>query len=398
MFCHVDADAFFASVLQRQNPRLKGKPLLALGMGGSCVIAASYEAKAKGVKTGMRLKEALALCPDAIREASDFRETGLASEQIESILLNYCPRIEQMSIDEWYLDLPSCVGGTPPDPAGWAAGLQTTVLRSTALSVSVGIAPTKLLAKMAGEERKPAGITVLRSADIEPFLRRRPAAAIPGIGRQRMVHADANGWHTAWDIATADAQTILRLFGRPGRDMQRELLGEPLTFVITEPAPPKSVSRARSFRPVTDRDLLWAHLLQHLQYVILKMRRHGLACRGVSVWLRDARYGYTSQHASLPQPADTEESLTPYVRRCFSSLHEQGKGYTQVGLALWRLSANGAEQVSLFDDPQELIRRDSLQITLDGIRQKFGRKAIHRGAALPVGTGTRKDIGMPVYD
>lgn len=398
MFAHVDADAFFASVLQRQHPRLKGKPLLALGMGGGCVIAASYEAKAKGVKTGMRLKDALLLCPEAIRQPSDFRETGLASQQIEKILQDHCPRIEQMSIDEWYLDLPSCVGGIPNDVAGWATGLQKMILRNTALSVSVGAAPTKLLAKMAGEERKPAGITVLRLGDIEAFLRRRPAAAIPGIGRQRMVHAQANTWETAWDIATADAAAIIRLFGRPGRDLQRELLGEALEGVVTDPAPPKSVSRARSFHSLRDRDLLWAHLLQHLQYVTLKMRRHDLACRGLSVWLRDDRYAHASQHASLPQIADTEECLVPYVRRCFNALFSTGRAYTQVGLALWRLEPHGAVQTSLFEDPQDIGKQDALQQTLDGIREKFGRKSIHRGAALPVGTGTKKDMEMSVYE
>jgi hypothetical protein len=133
-------------------------------MGGGCVIAASYEAKAKGVKTGMRLKDALLLCPEAIRQPSDFRETGLASQQIEKILQDHCPRIEQTSIDEWYLDLPSCVGGTPIDVTGWAVGVQKMILRNTALSVSVGVGPSKLLAKMAGEYRKPGGVTVVSAA------------------------------------------------------------------------------------------------------------------------------------------------------------------------------------------------------------------------------------------
>ena len=98
MFAHIDADAFFASVLQRKHPRLKGKPLLALGMGGGCVIAASYEAKRRGVKTGMPLKEARALCPEALHIPCDFGETALASEQIEGILTSHSPMVEQYSI------------------------------------------------------------------------------------------------------------------------------------------------------------------------------------------------------------------------------------------------------------------------------------------------------------
>ncbi|MEK7218705.1 MAG: DNA polymerase IV, partial [Patescibacteria group bacterium] len=118
----MDADSFFASVLVRQNPSLKGKPILALGMGGGCVIAASYEAKAKGVKTGMRVKDALLLVPDALRLPSDFRETGLASAQIESVLREMFPVIEQMSIDEWFVDLRALAGGVPPSTSLEAFG------------------------------------------------------------------------------------------------------------------------------------------------------------------------------------------------------------------------------------------------------------------------------------
>src|SRR5207248_2984219 len=148
MIAHIDADSFFASVLQRKHPHLKGKPLIAAGMGGGCVIAATYEAKAKGVKTGMPMREAIKLCPEAIRMPSDFRETGIASQQIEAILSDVCPIIEQYSIDEWFLDLASMVGGIPADPVTWARALQTDVKRRTDIGVSIGVAPSKLLAKM----------------------------------------------------------------------------------------------------------------------------------------------------------------------------------------------------------------------------------------------------------
>ncbi len=161
MIAHVDADAFFASVLVRKDPRLQGKPLLALGMGGGCVIAASYEAKAKGVRTGMRLTDALRLCPEALKVHSDFRETGLASDQIVSIIEEHCPFIEQFSIDEWFLDLTSLVGGVPGDLTAWATHLRQEILKRTGLSVSAGIGASKLLAKMASEYRKPGGVTVV---------------------------------------------------------------------------------------------------------------------------------------------------------------------------------------------------------------------------------------------
>lgn len=413
MIAHVDADAFFASVLQRKHPHLRGMPLLALGMGGGCVIAASYEAKAKGVKTGMPLKEAMTLAPDALRVHSDFRETGLASQQIEAILEDTCPVIEKMSIDEWFVDLRALPGGPPADALVWAKELQTRIGKSVGISVSAGIAPSKLLAKMASEYRKPAGCTVLfpvgkgiarrpqhhaQSLDIESFLRDRPAAAIPGIGRRRQVHAQANAWETAWDIASAPSPSLIQLFGSPGDDMKRELLGERVHDVVGDSAPPKSVSRCRSFRATPDRDLLWAHLLQHLTRTVQRMRRHELACLGISVWLRDARYEHLSTHAKLPQALDSEEALTPYVRKCFLSLTEHGGAFTQAGLGLWNLRPRGAVQFSLFEEPRRAIGSDDLQSTLDTLRQRFGRNIISRGPSLKVTSQERPELGFAMIE
>lgn len=426
MIAHVDADSFFASVLVRQNPRLRGKPLLALGMGGSCVIAASYEAKAYGVKTGMRLTEARKLVPNAIEMPADFRETGLASQQIEAILQEACPVLEQMSIDEWYMDLKTVVGGVPRDLMAWGKDVQAKVLRYVGLSVSAGIGPSKLLAKMAGEYRKPAGVTVVTRKDarrarlsddpssipisadpeslylsIEQMLSDRPAAAIPGIGRRRMPKAEAKGWKTAWDIAIAPVHEMIALCGRPGAEMQRELLGECLSAVRSETDPPKSVSRARSFRATRDRAFLWAHLLRHAEYVMLKMRRHDLACRGLSVWLRgDAAHDYTHTGASvsLPQPASTETAILPALRLCFEAEFKQGTSYTQIGIALWRLVPSGSAQYSLFEAPRRTDNEEEIQRTLDGLHERFGRNSITRASALRVKSGTKIDFEMPVYE
>lgn len=397
MIAHIDADSFFASVLQRKHPHLAGKPLLALGMGGSCVIAASYEAKAKGVKTGMPLREAVRLVPDAVKMPSDFRETALASQQIERIIEHTGPDVEQYSIDEWFLDVKTLPGGMPADLLLWAQTLQARIKRSTGLSVSIGVAPSKLLSKMASEYRKPAGCTVLAKKDIKAFLKDRPAAAIPGVGRRREVHAKANRWETAWDVATAERGIVNRIFGRPGHEMQRELLGERLSEVVTEDAPPKSVSRCRSFKPLTDASLIWGHVLQHLSYTVHRMRRHNLACQGVSVWLRDRTYRFSSCHASSPQPLDTEEELTAYVRKCFTSLHEPGIPCTQVGLALWNLRPRAAEQFSLFEPPATTLGARKLQSAVDAVRNQYGKESIHRGHSMAVSDHHKPTVGLPTF-
>lgn len=418
MIAHVDADAFFASAIVRKNPHLAGKPLLALGMGGGCVIAASYEAKAFGVKTGMRLIDAIKLCPGAIRMPADFHEAARASHQIEAILRETCPIVEQMSVDEWYLDLRTLTGGLPKNLEEWGRERQQAVSARVGLTVSVGVGPTKLLAKMAGEYRKPTGVTVIVCAaagqpligagrdvpagrlymNIEKFLRDRPAAAIPGIGRRRVIHTDAHGWKTAWDLAQAPAEELKRLFGKNGVELKEELLGNSLFGVAEEEALPKSVSRTRSFRPTKDKDLLWAQLLKHLEYTVLKMRRDNLSCRGISVWVRDGEYEGGGANASLPQPACTADAILPFMRNCFLRSHDPERTYTQVGLALWHLVPTAGPQYSLFQAARETERDEDTQKTLDLLHERFGRSSVTRGSALAVKTGTKMTMDLSVYE
>lgn len=384
MIAHLDADAFFASVLQRTNPSLRGKPLLATGMGGDMIIAASYEAKATGVKTGMHIREALRLCPSAIALPTDFAETLRASRQIEELLLRHCPLIQQYSIDEWFLDLTTVVGGVPHDPLQWARTLQKTILKATDMSVSIGIAESKILAKMASEEQKPAGVTVIAKSDIEVFLCRHPAKDIPGIGSARQIHAHAHRWETAWDIAHAPMISIQELFGRPGLDLQQELLGKCIDRVSDNAAPPKSISRCRSFPPTHESELLQASLQQHITYCILKMRTHGLQCRSLNVWIRDGQYCHHLLRVRLPRPMDTEEMLLPYACALLTRLKKRTTTATQIGFALTELCPQASTQLSLFTSPQKTVSDEHLQSSLDSLRKRFGREAVMRGSMLPV--------------
>lgn len=410
---HVDADSFFASVIIRTHPEYQGKPLFALGMGGSCIIAATYEAKAKGVKTGMRVTDARKLCPGAIEMSADFRETALASKQIEETIRDHCPIIEQMSIDEWYLDLTSLVGGVPNDPGNWGKKLQQTILQNTGLSVSIGIASSKLLAKMAGEYRKPAGVTVLdlppASAEpggkaggggtLETFLKDRPAPAIPGIGKQREIQTKAQGWHTAWDIAHADPTLVRSLFGKNGTDMQRELLGERVSPVSMDIRPPQSISRCRSFRATSDLTIVRAHLLKHLEYCVLKMRRWKLGCTGISIWIRDADMHHIGAHTKLRSiEHTTPPMITPTLTLLEKITERSQHRYSQVGLALYDLKPIAIRQTSLFDDPETIIKEEHLQEAMDALHAKFGRDSLTRGSALAVNTGTRKELDLPMVE
>ncbi len=393
---HIDVDAFFASILVRQDPRLQGKPLLALGMGGGCVIAASYEAKAKGIKTGMRLTEARKLCPGAIERISDFAEACRASAHIEEILERQCPVMEKMSVDEWFLDLGSLVGGVPKDTGEWAREMQKMIQQHLALSVSIGVGPTKTLAKMASEYHKPAGITVLTSENQvlknspfsilhSQFLHDRPAAAIPGIGHARTKHTEHHGWKTAWDFAHAPKDTVVQLFGKQGKELQQELHGVSVYHVQVDSRPPKSISRCRSFRKTSNAMSVYAQVQEHMTVTVLRMRKQQLSARTMSLWIRNAAYAHHTMDLRLPRPMDTEEELLPYARRIFAQVWKQGSMATQVGLVLGNLTPAGGRQYSLFEDHKKLQQHENIQEALDTIHQRFGRDALMRGSAAVLG-------------
>ena len=336
----------------------------------------------------MPLKEAALLCPDAVSMASNFLDAQRASTHIENLLKNHAPIIEKMSVDEWFVDLRSLVGGIPQDLIAWGKEVQREVQANVGLSVSAGIAPTKLLAKMASEYQKPAGVTAIGDQkgliSIEAFLADRPAAAIPGIGSKRKTHADLYNWTTALDVAKAPKETIIHLFGRPGLELQQELSGIALWAVEEDTRPPKSISRCRSFRRTTEKDLVLGFILQHTTHCIRKMRRHHLSCTHVSVWVRGTDYAHASRARKLPQPLDTEDEIIPYIQSCFARLYHPSTQYTQVGICLSGLQATGGDQYSLFESTDTLDKAHNIQDSLDEVRKRYGRDSIMRGRGVAI--------------
>jgi nucleotidyltransferase/DNA polymerase involved in DNA repair len=250
---------------------------------------------------------------------------------------------------------------------------------------------------MAGEEKKPAGTTVVEKHEIEAFLSRRPVMAIPGIGSRRGAHAQAKNWTTAWDFASADSKVTERLFGKPGPELQRELLGESLSPVTVEGGPPKSISRTRSFKPTKDTKVIWAYAMQHISYCILKMRTQDLSARGISLWLRDDRYHHEGLQIKLPQSMDTEEDIVPFARKAFDRMFDRNMRYTQVGFCLWYLQPKAAEQFSLFESADHALEDEHLQASLDGLRRKFGREVVIRGSQLPVHRPEKRKLDIPTF-
>jgi DNA polymerase-4 len=222
---HIDMDAFYASVEQRDDPSLRGKPVVVAWRGQrSVVCAASYEARKFGVRSAMPAVRAERLCPDAIFVAPDFTRYRAASKQAREIFLRHTDLVEPLSLDEAYLDV------TAPKTAFTSATavaqcIRQEIYNETSLTASAGVAPNKFLAKIASDWRKPDGLFVIRPADVEAFLAPLPVARIPGVGKVMDAKLQALGIRSCADLRAFDVRELQRRFGSYGRRLSELAVG-----------------------------------------------------------------------------------------------------------------------------------------------------------------------------
>ena len=222
---HIDMDAFYASVEQRDDPSLRGKPVVVAWRGQrSVVCAASYEARKFGIRSAMPAVRAERLCPDAIFVAPDFSRYRAASKQVREIFLRHTDLVEPLSLDEAYLDV------TAPKTAFTSATavakcIRQEIYNETSLTASAGVAPNKFLAKIASDWRKPDGLFVIRPPEVEAFLAPLPVARIPGVGKVMDAKLEALGIRSCADLRAFDVRELQQRFGSYGRRLSELALG-----------------------------------------------------------------------------------------------------------------------------------------------------------------------------
>ncbi|MGH8122930.1 MAG: DNA polymerase IV, partial [Rudaea sp.] len=243
---HIDMDAFYASVEQRDDPRLRGKPVVVAWRGArSVVCATSYEARRFGVRSAMPAIRAERLCPDAIFVPPDFTRYRAASKQVRAILLRHTDLVEPLSLDEAYLDVTETKTAFASATAV-ATAIRAQIFATTSLTASAGIAPNKFLAKIASDWRKPNGQFVIKPGQVEAFLAPLAVARIPGVGKVMDAKLDALGIHTCADLRAFDARELERRFGRFGRRLHELAYGVDQRAVNPD-QPVQSVSAEDTF-------------------------------------------------------------------------------------------------------------------------------------------------------
>jgi DNA polymerase-4 len=369
---HLDADAFFASVEQRDDPRLRGRPV---AVGSGVVASCSYESRRWGVRTGMRLVEARRLCRPLIVLPGDYRRYEQAARRMLAICQEKTPTVEVAALDDLYLDLTGTgrAERVPDD-------LRAQVRDEVGLGVSIGIGSNKMIATVATEKAKPGRNVFVPFGTERTYLAPWPASILPGVGPKVAARLDRININRVSELAEVPLPVLCGLFGRPGKTLRDQAHG--IDPRPVEPfRPPQSVSRRTSFDPPTGDLAFLGAMLDHLtERAVSWLRFNGRATRGVTVTIRYGDYEFAEARTALKRPADGEEELKQAARDRLARLYTRRLPLRLLGVTLAPVVAPDP-QPSLFPDPAE-ERRRRLNACKDAIRQRFGFLALTNGTSL----------------
>jgi DNA polymerase IV len=379
VIAHLDFDAFFAAVEENRDPSLRGKPVIVGGGERGVVSTANYVARRYGIHSAMPLRTARRLCPHGVYLTGDHRLYLEYSRHLMTMLDNYSPLVEQISLDEAYLDLTGTERLFGP-PVRTARLIQRRVEGELDLTISVGVATNKLVAKVASDHQKPAGFTVVPPGKEAEFLAPLPVERLPGVGPALLEKLRDRGVVTVGDLARVPLHLLRLSFGEWGELLAHRAQGEDLRRVMPHEEV-KSISREHTFEEdVSDVSLLESTLIALTEDVCRRLRRKRLEARTVTVKIRYSDFvTHTCSH-TLSRPLDVDETFFKEVLSLFRHGRRRRYHLRLVGVGLSNLVPR-AWQDDLFDQELPLLRE--LDLKLDAIREKYGKQAVRRGAALP---------------
>lgn len=379
---HIDCNAFFASVEQAYNPALLGKPVLVAGMGGSCVITASYEARKYNIGTGTPVWEARKICPQAIIIPGNFRRYLMFHQKFLQIIAEFTPDIEVASIDECYIDLKGLRRLYRQPYSQICFNIKETIKKRLGITVSIGLSTSKVLAKIASNYKKPDGLTVVSGKEIEAFLQAIPINKVKGLGVNSRALLHKKGIDTTMQFVLANPEQIKKLLGKPGVEMQMELRGYSVRPLVTAPALPKSLARTRSFPLTADPTAIHRELIKNLSLAFWHLRRKKLKTSQLTVMLRTQNYKTYGVEIKLPEELNSETAIIKQVNKAFQQLWRSDTQYRSSGIITSSLSYEPAIPPRLFPNELESPGQVSLFEKIDQLNDRFGSDAVILGSTI----------------
>lgn len=376
---HADMDAFFTSVEQLDDPSLQGKPVLVGGESRRGVVAAaSYESRVFGCRSAMPMVEALRRCPEAIIRPPRFHRYSDVSAAIMAVFHDFSPLVEPLSLDEAFLDMTGAerLFGAP---AEMGARLRAAVREATGLTISVGASTCKFVAKVASDQDKPDGLTVVPPEAIRSFLDPLPVKRLWGVGEKTLPRVHALGLLTIGDVARAEP-AVLRQLGELGAHLRRLALAEDPRPVIPE-RDAKSIGAEFTLeRDVRGEEAIVPHLRRAAEKVARQLRKNGLLAAGLRVKLKTAGFRLWTRQAPLEPPTDADRELLQAGRALLANF-DLDEPMRLVGMAGFELrdASDTPVQADLFSSEQH-DRTRKLDQTVDALKERFGDGALRRGS------------------
>lgn len=391
---HVDCDAFFASVEQRDDPNLRGKPVIVGGTKGRGVVSAcSYETRVFGVRSAMPMAEALRRCPDAITIAPSMKKYSVVSKEIRTLFEELTPAIEPLSIDEAFLDLSGTERLHKAPPAVMLARLANKIQSEIGITVSVGLSHNKFLAKIASDLDKPHGYAILGRQDAPDFLKKQPVSIIFGVGKAAVAKLEKDGIATIGDLLPLDQKTLAERYGSNGLRLYALARGEDKRAVKTSRVA-KGLSHETTFS--TDKksfDALDPALWRMCEKVAQRLRTKGQDARTITLKLKTVQFKSITRSTTLSTPTDSAYVL---YDACAPLLKKELNGrttYRLLGVAVSNIVDHDSTPAhDLFANTAADKRRD-LEVSMDQLRHKFGDQAIQMGRGLSTRKPPSPDSG-----
>lgn len=394
---HVDMDAFFASVEQRDNPSLRGKPVLVGGASKRGVVAAaSYESRKFGCRSAMPMAQALRLCPHAIVVKGRHGKYGEVSKVVFEVLRTFTPDVQPISVDEAFMEMTGAMhlyekkwgsrGIETLEKIG--ASIRKQIREAVDLPASVGISGNKFLAKLSSDLAKPDGLKIFDPRNAERDLAPLPVGVIYGLGPKTQARLHQLQIKTIEELRSFGEERLVSRFGEQARDWLRLSRGEDNRPVRLE-REQKSIGKERTFFDnIADPDELRSLLLGFTEEVARSLREDKLTCRGITLKLRLGDFSTFTRSAALEAPTDSTKVLWAAASGLLTKwLNERRGALRLMGISLHGLSSE--EQLGLFESLPEITKLESksgkqakVDKATDAIVQKFGRGSIKRGGSL----------------
>jgi DNA polymerase-4 len=379
---HIDGDAFFASCEQSRRPKLQGRPVVT-GKERGIAASMSYEAKARGVTRGMRVADIRKVCPDAVILPSDYETYSLLSKRFFAIVRRYTPDVEEYSIDECFADLTGLRRPLKMSYLKIAERIKKELDAELGFTFSVGLAPDKVIAKIASKWAKPSGLTAIPGRELHRFLDKLSVQKVWGIGPNTSAFLAKHRIRTALEYALRPEAWVQKHFSKPFYQIWQELHGAYVFELATgEHETYYTIQKVKTFTPTSsDRAFVLAQLSKNIENACIKARKYKLATQRVVIFLRTQQFRDYSLEIDLTGPTQFPNDILRAVTPAFENLFSPATAYRATGVILSKLTEAYYGQLDLFGEAIRMQRLSNLYESVDMLREKYGKHTVFLGAS-----------------